>query len=100
MQALLADIIMHICTSLHSKFQIRYWLKLRSACILTNLRTAADVNLSQSRIWNLEWSEVQKCTIISANVLGVQSCQVANIRIANIWTPLHRVAINKFLITL
>ena len=55
---------MQFHTSLHSKFQIRDWLKLTSACELTNLRSA-DVNLSQSRIWNLEWSKVQKCTIIA-----------------------------------
>ena len=55
---------MHFCTSLHSKFQICDWLKLTSAYILTNLHSA-DVNLSQSRIWNLEWSEVQKRTIIA-----------------------------------
>ena len=57
----IADIIVQFITSLHSKFQICDWLKLTSACNLTNLRSA-DVNLSQSRIWNLEWSEVQKCT--------------------------------------
>ena len=56
---IIADIIVQFSTSLHSKFQIRDWLKLMSACNLTNLRSA-DVNLSQSRIWNLEWSEVQK----------------------------------------
>ena len=55
---------MQFHTSLHSKFQIRDWLKLTSACELTNLRSA-DVNLSQSWIWNLEWSKVQKCTIIA-----------------------------------
>ena len=58
----IADIIVHFSTSLHSKFQIRDWLKLTSACNLTNLRLA-DVNLSQSRIGSWEWSEVQKCTI-------------------------------------
>ena len=45
----LADIIVHFCTSLHSKFQIRDWLKLTSAYNLTNLRSA-DINLSQTRI--------------------------------------------------
>ena len=64
---IIADIIVHFCPSLYSKFQIRDWLKVTSASNLTNLRSA-DVNLSQSRIWNLEWSEVQKRTIISAIV--------------------------------
>ena len=55
--------MVHFCPSLHSKFQIRDWPKVTSASNLTNLRSA-DVNLSQSRIWNLEWSEVQKRTRI------------------------------------
>ena len=57
--------IVHFRPSLHSKFQIHDWLKVTSPSNLTNLRSA-DVNLSQSRIGNLEWSEVQKRTIISA----------------------------------
>ena len=62
---IIGGILVHFHPSLHSKFQIRDWLKVTSASNLTNLRSA-DVNLSQSRIWNLEWSEVQKRTIISA----------------------------------
>ena len=61
----MADIIVHFCTSLHSKFQICDWLKLTSA-ERRLVRMQADVNFSQSWIWNLEWSEVQKFTIISA----------------------------------
>ena len=64
---ILSDIIVHFCTSLHSKFQIRDLLKLKSA-ERRLVRMEADVNFSQSRFWNLEWSEVLKCTIISAVV--------------------------------
>ena len=68
---ILTDIIVHFCTSLDSKFQIRDWLKLTSADHRL-VRMQADVNFSQSRIWNLEWSEVQKFTIISANLTQIE----------------------------
>ena len=64
---LIANRIVHFCTSLHSKFQIRDWFKLTSA-ERRLVRSLADVTFSQSRIWNLEWSKGQKCTIISANI--------------------------------
>jgi hypothetical protein len=57
--------IVRFCTSLHSKFQIRDWLKLTSA-ERRLVRLQADINFSQSRIWNLDWSEVLNCTIIAA----------------------------------
>ena len=44
---LLADIIVRFCTSLHSKFQIRDWLKLTSV-ERRLVRLLADVTFSQS----------------------------------------------------
>ena len=67
----LADIIVRFCTSLHSKFQIRDWFKLTSA-ERRLVRLLADVTFIQSRIWNLEWSEGRKCTIISTNIAFFQ----------------------------
>ena len=69
-----ADIIVHFRTSPHSKFQIRNRLKLTSA-ERRLVRMQADVNFSQSQIWNLEWSKVLKCTIISAHI---QACGANN----------------------
>ena len=68
----IADIIVRFCTSLHSKFQIRDWLKLTSA-ERRLVRLLADVTFSQSRIWNLEWSEGRKCTIIAEFLVAVRS---------------------------
>ena len=61
----LADIIGQFSTSLHSKFQIRDWLKLTSA-ERRLARLQGEVNFNQPRIWNLEWSEGRKCTKIPA----------------------------------
>ena len=60
---------MRFCTLLHSKFQIRDWLKLTSA-ERRLVKLLADVTFSQSQIWNLEWSEGQKCTKISATIIN------------------------------
>ena len=80
---IIANIIVHFCTSLHSKFHICDWLKLTSA-ERRLVRLLADVTFSQSRIWNLEWSEGQKCTIISAIVKSRLDCTLHDVECAHL----------------